>query len=573
VAGIGVLILLARAPETRPPAPPPGPLPAAEPPETEEDYEDLEEDAVMQVEEMLLDLSQQIRRRAFGGALFHVAEDFEGSPILREADGPSRVVGGVTLSTGGPDPRRLDRDAFRKALEQIVPQSLIFKLPSSRLEGDAMRARLKADASRVEAGRAKRWVSIGDAEFVRRGGRWLLRSFQGTEARTEEGEVRFHDVAAAVGLQLPPTRDDREESSFLFGRFFLRGIAAGDADGDGDVDLFFPQAGPDAFFRNDGGRFTECAGELGIADADLGAAALFFDYDNDGDLDLLVTNYESGWVHDKATGQPVPNEGHRALALYRNDGARFTDVTVDSGLAARGPATSAAACDVDRDGDLDLYVCLYKDFSRTPLSVNEEIPAKVYAARDGEPDQLWINAGDGTFAEEAARRGVADTGWGLAAGFADYDDDGDPDLYLANDYGENRLFRNRGDGTFEDMSAASGASDTGFGMGVLWFDPDGDGDLDVYASNMYSTAGNRILARSADKLGSEGHRQLLKMARGNTFLRNRGDGTFEDATAEQGVGPAGWAWSSAAYDYDNDGRPDIYVANGFLTSEFATADL
>jgi hypothetical protein len=110
-------------------------------------------------------------------------------------------------------------------------------------------------------------------------------------------------------------------------------------------------------------------------------------------------------------------------------------------------------------------------------------------------------------------------------------------------------------------------------MGVTWFDYDRDGHLDVYVSNMYSTAGNRILARGHGKLPPERLARLKKMARGNTLLRNQGDGTFRDVTGDAGVGPAGWAWGTQPYDYDNDGWPDLYVANGFRTSHFANADL
>ena len=123
------------------------------------------------------------------------------------------------------------------------------------------------------------------------------------------------------------------------------------------------------------------------------------------------------------------------------------------------------------------------------------------------------------------------------------------------------------------MTAAAGVVDTGFGMGVLWLDYDEDGDLDLYVSNMYSTAGNRILARSASALAPGRLDRLAKMARGNTLLRNEGNGTFKDVTGETGGGRGGWSWSAQAYDYDNDARLDIYVANGFRTSAYTTSDL
>jgi len=110
-------------------------------------------------------------------------------------------------------------------------------------------------------------------------------------------------------------------------------------------------------------------------------------------------------------------------------------------------------------------------------------------------------------------------------------------------------------------------------MGVTWVDYDGDGRMDLYVSNMYSTAGNRILARGPGRMSPEQHAKLLKMASGNTLFRNRGDGTFDDVTAKMGVGRAGWAWSSAAYDIENSGIPSLYVANGFRTSSFATSDI
>ena len=550
----------------------PAPAPSLAPvslPDVGGDYADLDEDAVMEVEDVMMDFAWQMRRGAWAGALYHVAADFEGSPLLREAEGAPQDVGGVAIAAAGPDPRRVDRAGLGKALAPFRVENAVFKFPSAKLEGETLSCRLKLDASR----RSKRWVAQGDAEFVRRGGRWLLRKFAGTELRTEEGPFRFPEVTGRLGMKSEYGFDDRENQQVTFGRLYLGAIAAGDFDNDGDADLYVPQVGPNLFFRNDGGTFTECARLLGVDDADTGAAALFLDFDNDGDLDLLLANHEIEKVWDRRTKSRVDNAGRRALVLYRNDGVRFTDVTLQAGLAVRGPAMGLAAADVNGDGRLDVYVAMYRDESLDDPDAPQEVPRDVAGARDGVPNQLWINQGNGTFKEEAARRGVADTGWSLAAAFADYDGDGKPDLCVANDYGENRLFRNKGDGTFEDATAKSGARDSGFGMGVTWFDYDGDGHLDLYISNMYSTAGNRILARGPGKLPMERYEKLLKMAGGNTLFRNNGNGTFTNVTKESGTGRAGWAWSSAAYDYDHDGRPDLYVANGFRTSSFATSDI
>lgn len=557
LAGLGALVFLAGGPSRTPPAPPPA-KPVEHP--AVGLYADDVEDAVMRVEEDLLDLSAQIRRGALGGAMAHVAADFEGTALFRDPPGEPRLVGGVEIRSAGPDPKSIDRAAFRASLA-VAPDTLVFKLPSAKLEKGVLVATLKADALRSRGGRSKRWVMQGAAEFVELDGRWRLRRFRGTEAKTEEGAVRFVEATAELGLTLPIPDAAPEEGKQTFGRLFIGGIAAGDFDGDGDADLFVPRAGPDALFRNDGGRFTDVAKSAGVDDPGAGASALFLDVDNDGDLDLLVANYEN-------------DPSKRSLALYRNEGARFRDVTGEAGLAgARGPATSLCAADVDKDGDLDVYVAYYHDDAKEDPRFSEEVPMDVFGAKDGEPNQLWINQGNGTFKEEGVARGVADRGWGLAAAFADYDNDGDADLCVANDYGEKRLFRNGGKGSFEDATSAAGVVDTGFGMGVLWLDYDDDGDLDLYVSNMYSTAGNRILARSASALAPGKLDRLAKMARGNTLLRNEGNGTFKDVTAETGGGRAGWAWSAQAYDYDNDARLDIYVANGFRTSAYTTSDL
>ncbi|HZN02895.1 MAG TPA: VCBS repeat-containing protein [Candidatus Polarisedimenticolia bacterium] len=568
IAAVGFLVLIAlilRARSGQAPVPPPASL--------DQDYSSADEDAVIEIEEMMIDVAAQLTRKAWGGVLHHVADDFEGTPLFRTADGPSKVVAGVTLRSAGRDSRAVNRAGFREALDGVDVDDVVFKFPAATLAGETLTGRMKMDAKRERGTSASRWVVQGDVEFQRRGGRWLLRRFQGIEVKTEEGARRFPDVTVPLGLPIAPGDDDRDRTSITFGRLFLGGIAAGDFDGDGLVDLFVPQTGQDLLFRNTGGKFVECARDRGIIEADAGAGALFLDYDNDGLLDLLVTNYEPEALRDLKSNALRDNSGHRALALYRNTGGRFVDVTAKAGLTCRGPAMSPCAADVNGDGLLDLYVCMYKDDSVEDPRFSEEVPSVVWAARDGVANQLWINQGDGSFKEEAAARGVADTGWGLAASFCDYDADGKADLYLANDYGENRLFRNRGDGRFEDVTAKSATGDAGFGMGVTWLDYDADGRMDLYVSNMYSTAGNRILARGPGRMSREQHSRLLKMASGNSLFRNRGDGTFEDVTAGMGVGRAGWAWSSAAYDFENSGVPHLYVANGFRTSSFATTDI
>jgi hypothetical protein len=162
----------------------------------------------------------------------------------------------------------------------------------------------------------------------------------------------------------------------------------------------------------------------------------------------------------------------------------------------------------------------------------------------------------------------------MAAAWADYDNDGWPDLYVANEFGWNRLYRNSRDGTFEDVTIATGTADGGAGMGVAWGDY--DGDLDLYVAGMHSNSGwtlfhpdfpmpipwyFKILGLFTDAVQIEAD----KLSRGSTLLRNEGDGTFTDVSIESGVRDAQWGWATDFFDYDDDGLLDLYVVNGFIT--------
>ena len=149
----------------------------------------------------------------------------------------------------------------------------------------------------------------------------------------------------------------------------------------------------------------------------------------------------------------------------------------------------------------------------------------------------------------------------------DFDRDGDPDLYVVNDFGRNNFYRND-DGHFSDVAREIGADDMASGMGVTAQDVDLDGWVDLYVTNMWSSAGRRVTTQP-DLFKSNSEEDLragyLRHARGNTLLLNRGDGTFTDATLSSGAENAGWAWGSVALDLNNDGLQDLYSPNGFLT--------
>ena len=142
-----------------------------------------------------------------------------------------------------------------------------------------------------------------------------------------------------------------------------------------------------------------------------------------------------------------------------------------------------------------------------------------------------------------------------------------PDLYVVNDFGRKNLYRNNGDGTFTDIAPQAGVEDVGAGMSVCWFDYDNDGIEDLYVADMWTAAGERISTQDNFQRNAPPETRALyrKHAMGNSLLRNRGDGTLEDATAPSGAGMGRWSWSSDAWDFDHDGFPDLYIANGMIS--------
>jgi Tfp pilus assembly protein PilF/peroxiredoxin len=345
------------------------------------------------------------------------------------------------------------------------------------------------------------------------------------------------------------------------------GVSVGDADGDGLDDLYVAQPSglPNRLYRARGdGTFEDATEKAGLGVLDDTAHSLFADVDNDGDQDLVLG----------LTAGP---------ALFRNGGAgRFARVPDGFRFAQglQGWPMSMAMADYDRDGFLDLYLCVYsfyygagEDKAGTPMPYHD--------ARNGPPNALFRNDGRGQFVEVTAEAGL-DAGndrYSFAAAWADYDADGWPDLVVANDFGRKNLYRNRGrvDGKvmFEDVAAGAGVEDYGAGMSAAWLDYDNDGRLDIYTGNMWSDSGRRVTAHPGfmPEAPVEVRARYRRHARGNALFRNRGDGTFDDVTERAGVEMGRWAWSSDALDFDSDGWEDLYVANGMLTRETGPDDL
>jgi Tfp pilus assembly protein PilF/peroxiredoxin len=337
------------------------------------------------------------------------------------------------------------------------------------------------------------------------------------------------------------------------------GVAVADVDGDGLDDIFVTQpAGfPKLLFKNRGdGTFEDITEASGLGLLDDASQAIFADVDNDGDEDLVLV-------------------GSSGPQLFLNDGkghfARTQDAfRMKGGL--QGSPMSIAVADYDRDGFLDVYLCLYSYF----IGASETrggTPSPYHDAQNGPRSLLFRNDGHGHFIDVTEEAGLNENNnrYGFAAAFGDYDGDGWPDLAVANDFGRKHLYHNEGSKngkvTFKDVTAAAGVEDHGAGMSATWVDYDNDGRLDLYFGNMWSAAGQRVTSEPGFMPDAPADVKALyrRHARGNTLFRNRGDGTFEDVTLEAGAEMGRWAWSSDAIDFDNDGWEDLYIVNGMFT--------
>jgi hypothetical protein len=329
------------------------------------------------------------------------------------------------------------------------------------------------------------------------------------------------------------------------------GAAFLDLDADGDLDVYLlngANTGPDAapsgrlvnqLYRNSGaGTFVDETAGSGLGDDGYGMGCCAADVDNDGDLDVYVTNFG-------------PNR------YYENDlpAGRFVDRTVAAGVADSAFSTGCAFADVDADGFVDLYVANYHDFSYAnhKLCAEGGSGLQLYCGPesfDGVRDHLFHNQADGTFTDETAARGLLSTaGKELGVIFGDVDLDGDTDLYLANDKTLNFLYLNDGGGHFEEIGLLAGVAynedgEVEAGMGVHLADYDGDLLPDLLVTNFQWET--------------------------NTLYRNVGDATFLDETFNAGFGRSSipyLSWGTRLFDVDNDGDRDAFIANGHLESD------
>ncbi len=330
------------------------------------------------------------------------------------------------------------------------------------------------------------------------------------------------------------------------------GVALFDYNNDGLLDVFLvngssfeilanaslPRTSSRLFRNNGDGTFTDVTRESGLINQGWGVGVTVGDYDNDGHRDVFITNFGTN-------------------ALFHNNGnGTFTNVTREAGLEGGNWSTGCAWGDYDRDGRLDLYVARYVDFEKDRMPTPG---TNTYCTYRGIPvacgprglpglaDLFYHNEGNGTFREVSMDTGVRDTvkGYGLGVVWLDFDNDGWPDIFVTNDSMPNYLWRNKRNGTFEEIAMEAGCALSGDGraqsnMGIAVGDYDNDGWLDLFVTHF-----------------SEDY---------NTLYHNRG-GQFEDVTYQAGLGAVSYkqlAWGTGFFDFDNDGWKELFVANGHI---------
>lgn len=370
----------------------------------------------------------------------------------------------------------------------------------------------------------------------------LLLTSHGLQAAQPTQTDWFQEIAAATGIDFQ--HQDGRSGHYYFPETAASGGGWIDFDQDGDQDLYLinaaatpgstlPTTPRNALYENHNGHFREVGRAANVDDPGYGMGMCVGDYDSDGLLDFLVTNYG-------------PDR------LYRNlGGGRFDAQAGPAGVDDRRWSTGCAFGDLDGDGDLDLYVVHYVDFSfarQSPCSSSKQPGYCMPIAYAGETDALYINQGNGRFRELGKARGIAqhadERGYGVV--LSDLDLDGDLDIYVANDGSENRLYINDGRGFFEDYSLLSGTAlnfsgQAEAGMGIDLGDVTGDGLMDIIVTHFAMET--------------------------NTLYENLGDNFFQDSTNRFGLAKPSYlklGWGAQFFDYDNDGDLDLAVANGHV---------
>ena len=321
------------------------------------------------------------------------------------------------------------------------------------------------------------------------------------------------------------------------------GLAVGDVDGDGLEDLYVCDGGSlpnQLYLQQPDGTAKEVALDWGVAWLEDSRSALFVDLENDGDQDLVVATIAMIAFAENLNNQAFKLRGGFPGAPY---------------------PFSLSAADFDLDGDLDIYTCIYGAGNQPKKRGFEaSSPTPFNEAENGGRNVLLSNLGGFQFVDVTREVGLDqnNTRWSFSASWEDYDRDGDPDLYVANDFGRNCLYQNN-NGEFSNIARRAGVEDMAAGMSVSWGDSNRDGAPDLLIGNMFSSAGQRVSYQRNYEAGKK------RMARGNTLFIASKDG-FQDASIASGITNGGWAWSSGFADLNNDGWQDLVITNGYLSN-------
>jgi tetratricopeptide (TPR) repeat protein len=377
------------------------------------------------------------------------------------------------------------------------------------------------------------------------------------------GPSRFTDVAPQAFASAASFRDqlspgiDRWRTALdgacgidIYGH---NGIAMGDVDGDSFDDIYVcqPSGLPNRLYRNRGdGTFEDITESSGTGLLENTTCALFLDVTNSGRQDLVAV---------RAGGPSLfVNDGH---GKFRERPNAFQFAT-----PPQGTFTGAAAADYDNDGWLDIYFCLYSYYQGAD---QYRYPTPYYKAENGPPNFLLRNQRDGTFRDVTREAGLSanNTRFSFCCAWRPSPAGNAPDLYVVNDFGRKNFYANDGTGKFRDIAPEAGVEDVGAGMSVSCLDYNNDGKWDLYVANMWTAAGNRLASQSIFReRDDEAARALYhKHAKGNSTFQNLGENKFEDHTRKSGLAMGRWSWSSDAWDFDQDGFPDVYITNGMVT--------
>ena len=364
-----------------------------------------------------------------------------------------------------------------------------------------------------------------------------------------KAEIHFEEISEAAGVRfVHSTRKftNRHKAEVL--QMFTDGgaaVAVGDYNDDGFDDLFVVDSDKDKLshlMRNNGNMtFTEVTASAGLGNSNdelsITADALWFDYNNDGHLDLLLGRF----------GTPIlyQNQGPNSNGLYS-----FKEISNQAGLNKFGNTIAVITFDADNDGYLDLLLGNYfQPLNLLALENPHVLPNNLDYADNGGGVTFWHNValddGKRSFVERTTEAGFAHhTGWSLDLGHADLNNNGLQDVYIAGDYGTDRLFFNNGDGTFSDATETAIGFDTRKGMNVDMADYNRDGYIDIYVTNITD--------------------EYMKEC--NMLWHNNGDGTFIDLSRETGTCDSDWGWAAKFGDFDNDGWEDLFVVNGLRSA-------